>query len=157
MDLALKVKSQKIESLDLTPPNVTPSDPDFDAASTLVADTIEESSKDAEKDKGAQTAPAALPEPLPGSTQVLGLLGVWAEPIRRSVRRAVPKAALTRTKRARREKSATCPEADITFPEHGGSVLSENLQQIPGKSFSRCVPCKHWEPHPCNLLILLFG
>nr|WP_232488096.1 LCP family protein [Brevibacterium antiquum] len=57
VDLALKVKSQKIESLDLTPPNVTPSQPDFDAARSLIADTIEKSSKDAEKDKGAQSVP----------------------------------------------------------------------------------------------------
>ena len=57
VDLALKVKSQKIESLDLTPPNVTPSHPDFDTARSLVADKIAESSKDAEKDKGAQSAP----------------------------------------------------------------------------------------------------
>lgn len=66
VDLALKVKSQKIESLDLTPPNVTPSNPDFDTARSLVADKIEESSKDAEKDKGAHTAPGGTSGALAG-------------------------------------------------------------------------------------------
>lgn len=75
MDLALKVKSQKIESLDLTPPNVTPSDPDFDAARTLVADTIEESSKDAEKDKGAQTAPGGSAGAVAGVNASLRTVG----------------------------------------------------------------------------------
>ncbi|MGO3522984.1 MAG: LCP family protein [Brevibacterium aurantiacum] len=75
VDLALKVKSQKIESLDLTPPNVTPSDPDFDAARTLVADTIEESSKDAEKDKGAQTAPGGSARAVAGVNASLRTVG----------------------------------------------------------------------------------
>lgn len=57
VDLALKTKSQKIESLDLTPPEVTPSNPDFDVAHQLVADKIEEASKDSEKDKDALSAP----------------------------------------------------------------------------------------------------
>lgn len=56
VDLALKVKSQKIVSFDLAPPNVTPSHPDFDAARSLVADKIEESSKDTEPDKNSQSA-----------------------------------------------------------------------------------------------------
>ncbi|GAA1528693.1 LCP family protein [Brevibacterium picturae] len=57
VDLALKVKSQKIESFDLTPPNVIPADPDFDAARALVADRIAQASGDGEKDKGAQAVP----------------------------------------------------------------------------------------------------
>ncbi|WP_413335674.1 LCP family protein [Brevibacterium sp. GP-SGM9] len=57
VDLALKTKSQKIESLDLTPPEVTPSNPDFDVAHQLVADKIEEASQDSEKDKDALSAP----------------------------------------------------------------------------------------------------
>nr|WP_245162220.1 LCP family protein [Brevibacterium marinum] len=56
VDLALKVKSQKIVSLDLTPPNVTPSHPDFDAARSLVADKIEESSQASESDTTSQSA-----------------------------------------------------------------------------------------------------
>lgn len=56
VDLALKVKSQKIESLDLTPPNVTPSHPDFAEARRLVAKKIDASEKDAEKDNSAQSA-----------------------------------------------------------------------------------------------------
>lgn len=73
VDLALKVKSQKIESLDLTPPNVTPSHPDFDAARTLVADAIAESSKDAEKDKDAQAAPGDTSGALAGVNASRGL------------------------------------------------------------------------------------
>ncbi|SMX89194.1 LCP family protein [Brevibacterium antiquum] len=73
LDLALKVKSQKIESLDLTPPNVTPSHPDFDAARTLVADAIAESSKDAEKDKDAQAAPGDTSGALAGVNASRGL------------------------------------------------------------------------------------
>src|SRR5699024_2416952 len=57
VDLALKVKSQKIESLDLTPPELTPSHPDFDVARELVADKIEEASESSEQDKGAVSAP----------------------------------------------------------------------------------------------------
>ena len=57
VDLALKVKSQKIESLDLTPPEITPSHQDFDVARELVADKIEEASESSEQDKGAVSAP----------------------------------------------------------------------------------------------------
>ncbi len=53
VDLALKVKSQKIESLDLTPPRVTPSQPDFAEARRLVANAIEKASTDAEKQDSA--------------------------------------------------------------------------------------------------------
>ena len=59
VDLALKVKSQKIESVDLTPPRITPSQPDFDVAHQLVADKIEESSKSSEEDKGAFSVPGS--------------------------------------------------------------------------------------------------
>src|SRR5690625_7974765 len=51
------LKSQKIESLDLTPPEITPSHPDFDVARELVADKIEEASESSEQDKGAVSAP----------------------------------------------------------------------------------------------------
>ncbi|MBP0661942.1 hypothetical protein, partial [Mycobacterium tuberculosis] len=56
VDLALKVKSQKIESLDLTPPRVTPSQPDFAEARRLVANAIEKASTDAEKQDSALSA-----------------------------------------------------------------------------------------------------
>ena len=59
VDLALKVKSQKIESVDLTPPRITPSQPDFDVAHQLVADKIEESSKSSEEDKDAFSVPGS--------------------------------------------------------------------------------------------------
>ncbi|MDN5806057.1 MAG: LCP family protein [Brevibacterium sp.] len=73
VDLALKVKSQKIESLDLTPPNVTPSHPDFDAARSLVADKIAESSENAEKDKDAHATPGGTSGALAGVNASLGL------------------------------------------------------------------------------------
>jgi LCP family protein required for cell wall assembly len=57
VDLALKTKKQKIESVDLTPPQVTPSDPDFDVARKVVADKIKEASKSSDEDKGAISAP----------------------------------------------------------------------------------------------------
>ncbi len=52
VDLALKVKSQEIASLDLTPPRVTPSHPDFDTARNLVADEIAQ----LEQQENAQSA-----------------------------------------------------------------------------------------------------
>lgn len=60
VDLALKVKSQKIESLDLTPPRVTPSQPDFAEARRLVAEKIDAASKDAEKQTEALAMPAGV-------------------------------------------------------------------------------------------------
>lgn len=60
VDLALKVKSQKIESLDLTPPRVTPSQPDFAEARRLVANAIDKATKDAEKQSNALSAPAGV-------------------------------------------------------------------------------------------------
>src|SRR5699024_12301803 len=59
VDLALKVKSQKIESLDLTPPEITPSHPDFDVARALVADKIEQAPESSEQDKGAVSDPGS--------------------------------------------------------------------------------------------------
>lgn len=62
VDLALKVKSQKIGSLDLTPPRVTPSNPDFDEARRLVAEEIDKAAKDAEKsDKALPAAATGVP------------------------------------------------------------------------------------------------
>lgn len=60
VDLALKVKGQKIESLDLTPPRVTPSQPDFAEARRLVANAIEKASTDAEKQDNALSAPTGV-------------------------------------------------------------------------------------------------
>ncbi|WP_309132456.1 LCP family protein [Brevibacterium sp.] len=59
VDLALKVKSQKIESLDLTPPRVTPSQPDFDEARSLVADKIAQLDKQSNAQSAGPSAATA--------------------------------------------------------------------------------------------------
>ncbi|RBP66129.1 LytR family transcriptional attenuator [Brevibacterium sanguinis] len=79
VDLALKVKSQKIESLDLTPPRVTPSHPDFDEARSLIADKLAQMSEDAKKQKSAQ-------EPAAGAGVGAGVTAAGAPGAEASVR-----------------------------------------------------------------------
>ncbi|WP_291795036.1 LCP family protein [Brevibacterium sp.] len=58
VDLALKTRAAGTTSVDLTPPEVNPTHPDFDSVRALVAETVEKSQASAE-----ETTPAAAPAP----------------------------------------------------------------------------------------------
>ncbi|MCK1803821.1 LCP family protein [Nocardia zapadnayensis] len=62
VDLALKAKSQKIRSLNLTPPEVVPADPDYAAVHALVAEALEPAeARAASPDEPAVLAAGAAP------------------------------------------------------------------------------------------------
>lgn len=85
VDLALKTRTAGTTSVDLTPPEVNPTHPDFPEVRQLVADTVvesEQSAEDAEAAAGTSVGPAAttvaaLPTDALGATQDVSL---WAAP-----------------------------------------------------------------------------
>lgn len=71
VDLAIKAKQQKMDRLNLTPPLIRPSQPDFTQVHSLVRESIDKSKQDAQ----AAGEPGSPLRAQPGSYQALGSTG----------------------------------------------------------------------------------